>query len=109
MIRRPPRSTLFPYTTLFRSDSNDGADGQERDRRPDEPADETHRVRSTGHQRAPHEDDPSNHEDLDPELAQQPSATFDVDETGPSGNDDSAHARLPPSSRCLIQASAAGL
>src|SRR2546429_2990337 len=22
MIRRPPRSTLFPYTTLFRSDSN---------------------------------------------------------------------------------------
>src|SRR6266496_382102 len=28
MIRRPPRSTLFPYTTLFRS----------RDRRPDRPA-----------------------------------------------------------------------
>src|SRR2546427_2400445 len=26
MIRRPPRSTLFPYTTLFRSPhSNDGA------------------------------------------------------------------------------------
>src|SRR5258705_8193007 len=27
MIRRPPRSTLFPYTTLFRSDSafNSGA------------------------------------------------------------------------------------
>src|SRR5258708_27502877 len=24
MIRRPPRSTLFPYTTLFRSDSEDG-------------------------------------------------------------------------------------
>src|SRR3712207_9589886 len=23
MIRRPPRSTLFPYTTLFRSDWND--------------------------------------------------------------------------------------
>src|SRR2546425_11509422 len=23
MIRRPPRSTLFPYTTLFRSVSND--------------------------------------------------------------------------------------
>src|SRR2546430_13615498 len=22
MIRRPPRSTLFPYTTLFRSDHN---------------------------------------------------------------------------------------
>src|SRR5260370_29105828 len=23
MIRRPPRSTLFPYTTLFRSESED--------------------------------------------------------------------------------------
>src|SRR2546425_3553437 len=26
MIRRPPRSTLFPYTTLFRSRSADGSD-----------------------------------------------------------------------------------
>src|SRR5258708_8921740 len=25
MIRRPPRSTLFPYTTLFRSQSSQGA------------------------------------------------------------------------------------
>ena len=25
MIRRPPRSTLFPYTTLFRSVSGNGA------------------------------------------------------------------------------------
>src|SRR3712207_8998442 len=25
MIRRPPRSTLFPYTTLFRSKTYDGA------------------------------------------------------------------------------------
>src|SRR3712207_7791672 len=25
MIRRPPRSTLFPYTTLFRSDRRGGA------------------------------------------------------------------------------------
>src|SRR2546428_6266265 len=25
MIRRPPRSTLFPYTTLFRSDRRDVA------------------------------------------------------------------------------------
>src|SRR3712207_9531214 len=24
MIRRPPRSTLFPYTTLFRSDADPG-------------------------------------------------------------------------------------
>src|SRR3712207_8558617 len=34
MIRRPPRSTLFPYTTLFRSgehrrDRDDGDDGEE--------------------------------------------------------------------------------
>src|SRR5256885_10814875 len=26
MIRRPPRSTLFPYTTLFRSDGHARAD-----------------------------------------------------------------------------------
>src|SRR3712207_7178918 len=26
MIRRPPRSTLFPYTTLFRSDFEVGVD-----------------------------------------------------------------------------------
>src|SRR3712207_8969475 len=25
MIRRPPRSTLFPYTTLFRSEPNKGS------------------------------------------------------------------------------------
>src|SRR2546429_4216698 len=34
MIRRPPRSTLFPYTTLFRSRSASaeaGAAGQRRD------------------------------------------------------------------------------
>src|SRR5258708_21566044 len=28
MIRRPPRSTLFPYTTLFRSDCRRGRSGQ---------------------------------------------------------------------------------
>src|SRR2546422_7890745 len=28
MIRRPPRSTLFPYTTLFRSLSYSGADNK---------------------------------------------------------------------------------
>src|SRR2546430_7017373 len=35
MIRRPPRSTLFPYTTLFRSQASDGptvglSDGNDR-------------------------------------------------------------------------------
>src|SRR3712207_8484983 len=30
MIRRPPRSTLFPYTTLFRSDGEgDACDGDD--------------------------------------------------------------------------------
>src|SRR2546422_2008878 len=32
MIRRPPRSTLFPYTTLFRShDPDDQEDGHQTD------------------------------------------------------------------------------
>src|SRR3712207_6885764 len=30
MIRRPPRSTLFPYTTLFRSAKIDPVDGTDR-------------------------------------------------------------------------------
>src|SRR2546429_4556816 len=39
MIRRPPRSTLFPYTTLFRSETNGtlhrpGAQGSAHPRRP---------------------------------------------------------------------------
>src|SRR5687767_15181843 len=44
MIRRPPRSTLFPYTTLFRSDqrprSARRAQGADRDR----PRSSRHRV-----------------------------------------------------------------
>src|SRR3712207_8998321 len=31
MIRRPPRSTLFPYTTLFRSREDVGHEGERRD------------------------------------------------------------------------------
>src|SRR3712207_8067996 len=33
MIRRPPRSTLFPYTTLFRSQGATGVEGIETDHR----------------------------------------------------------------------------
>src|SRR2546422_7280134 len=33
MIRRPPRSTLFPYTTLFRSGLGIGKDEDPRDNR----------------------------------------------------------------------------
>src|SRR2546422_7295476 len=41
MIRRPPRSTLFPYTTLFRS-GNEG--NRQRDDRLDEPIRQHHHV-----------------------------------------------------------------
>src|SRR3712207_7173576 len=38
MIRRPPRSTLFPYTTLFRSSgSGDGLPGRGRSSSPARP------------------------------------------------------------------------
>src|SRR2546430_11514055 len=48
MIRRPPRSTLFPYTTLFRSTprsptaSSCGASLSSRTRRPSPPRSEEH-------------------------------------------------------------------
>src|SRR5256885_3695789 len=32
MIRRPPRSTLFPYTTLFRSDRKGGREKRMREK-----------------------------------------------------------------------------
>src|SRR5437588_2228508 len=35
MIRRPPRSTLFPYTTLFRSPVEDHQRGADEDREPE--------------------------------------------------------------------------
>src|SRR6266542_3117388 len=35
MIRRPPRSTLFPYTTLFRSRAHEGVPGLPRASRAD--------------------------------------------------------------------------
>src|SRR3712207_8815037 len=44
MIRRPPRSTLFPYTTLFRSDALD----QHRELRRRQPHDAAPRPRQHG-------------------------------------------------------------
>src|SRR3712207_7460372 len=41
MIRRPPRSTLFPYTTLFRSDPEG----------PEPPVEHLHQVRRARHRR----------------------------------------------------------
>src|SRR2546422_7712056 len=45
MIRRPPRSTLFPYTTLFRSNErqhHDGRPDREQERLPLRADDRTH-------------------------------------------------------------------
>src|SRR5689334_23909422 len=53
MIRRPPRSTLFPYTTLFRSVFTDGVtDAMARfGRPPSGPASPGNRARSTASDR----------------------------------------------------------
>src|SRR5256885_8642170 len=48
MIRRPPRSTLFPYTTLFRSGSATAGDAPARIEPP-----ALHRVRDAGLARTP--------------------------------------------------------
>src|SRR2546422_1526582 len=58
MIRRPPRSTLFPYTTLFRSPDAlaapraDRAEGGRRESLPREPANRRSRDRDRGRLRA---------------------------------------------------------
>src|SRR3712207_8955616 len=54
MIRRPPRSTLFPYTTLFRSAEDGGrrvGAEQQRLRAGDHPADQARHVGVGGHHR----------------------------------------------------------
>src|SRR3712207_7126098 len=56
MIRRPPRSTLFPYTTLFRSDLRTER-GREAGARPVLVAGEHHTAAATG-QQAPDRDRP---------------------------------------------------
>src|SRR2546427_4393922 len=48
MIRRPPRSTLFPYTTLFRSGEHGGEDAQEQETDADGHADNHHRLDHVG-------------------------------------------------------------
>src|SRR3712207_7928722 len=58
MIRRPPRSTLFPYTTLFRSSHQESRTRNAgRERGPVERQRESKPVRHrslTGHPREPH-------------------------------------------------------
>src|SRR2546430_4322798 len=50
MIRRPPRSTLFPYTTLFRSHAHAAVECRRQSRR-DRPAPEACRHRPTAEAR----------------------------------------------------------
>src|SRR2546430_8208946 len=52
MIRRPPRSTLFPYTTLFRSVEDQIAAPGGRD-----PVEDLHAGRHGDHHRREHEED----------------------------------------------------
>src|SRR6266850_6841409 len=49
MIRRPPRSTLFPYTTLFRSDAERARRDLVRDQSAGSQAAERKRLRSEEH------------------------------------------------------------
>src|SRR5258706_3843071 len=49
MIRRPPRSTLFPYTTLFRSHGRRGGARREADRAQEDRRRGGRRVRSGEH------------------------------------------------------------
>src|SRR5438552_13911073 len=57
MIRPPPRSTLFPYTTLFRSSPSDPRKDREgRVRRPPASEGRTEPVPSTGQGPSPPED-----------------------------------------------------
>src|SRR5688500_19713628 len=58
MLRRPPRSTLFPYTTLFRS----GGRGEEEQRSGDQANEDegfAHRVSRRGRVRREHELQPA--------------------------------------------------
>src|SRR2546430_12422561 len=55
MIRRPPRSTLFPYTTLFRSHPSGRPRGARRGRQGDRPSccNHAHGVRRKGRDQDP--------------------------------------------------------
>src|SRR3712207_8174511 len=59
MIRRPPRSTLFPYTTLFRSHPSHPG----RPSHPDDPSDEPDQPHRPGRPGQP--DEPSEPDDSD--------------------------------------------
>src|SRR5258708_22803434 len=65
MIRRPPRSTLFPYTTLFRSDhAAAGVDQEEHDA--------LLLLLLVDHQRRPERRDQAEQDGRDPEREREP-------------------------------------
>src|SRR2546430_9076126 len=69
MIRRPPRSTLFPYTTLFRSGIGVGARRSERGRRGGKRPTRAGRAARRGH--APQGDPAERSEEHTSELQSQ--------------------------------------
>src|SRR2546426_7788726 len=62
MIRRPPRSTLFPYTTLFRSQRDEEAEQGEARHRLEHVC---HTEHGAPPRRAPREQDAQRHADRD--------------------------------------------
>src|SRR3712207_8355153 len=72
MIRRPPRSTLFPYTTLFRSAPDDHAEREREEQEIDAGGADGEEREDGGHQgrgdHAKHEPDPQRSEEHTSEL-----------------------------------------
>src|SRR5258706_2432882 len=68
MIRRPPRSTLFPYTTLFRSAIRRRAPRPARGRGPAQPHTGRDALRAGARQLGPAGEDPARSEEHTSEL-----------------------------------------
>src|SRR5688572_31304879 len=90
MIRRPPRSTLFPYTTLFRSDQRDDPEGRRREDR---------RQQDQGR---PHHGHPGpDHLRRREEAAQLPAAQRDAKQDRKSTRLNSSHSQISYAVFCL--------
>src|SRR3712207_7572854 len=68
MIRRPPRSTLFPYTTLFRSEDDDAGAGTAAEAEDDLRAEIPERLSRFGEDESDEEDDEDDEDDDDEEI-----------------------------------------
>src|SRR2546427_3572635 len=73
MIRRPPRSTLFPYTTLFRSDRHERAEdpGEQLPREPRRQVGNAPQAPHTAGQQARRHEQPRRSEEHTSELQSQ--------------------------------------